>query len=267
MLQGREIHDTVVELLAARYRVAYDKITKGHEAAKVGRTQWIEGTLELAAIVLEARERRPNNQVFGAWFQHWIEQHKLPPIGNNDRAALVNFAKDPITARALLEQTHLWSWHHIWEQRPGHRPIPRVTRQPDQPGKTQPEPKQRQPTRKPPPSERPLKDLSKLFLKPEQIDPNFKGTPLEFAAKYGHVPLHTKEQIEHNKQQQALSAFLGAVSNHERTGREALKTFEAVDQSTLADWLAKPSKAEKLRSWVKSIEVVCKRLHDLISDV
>ena len=67
-----------------------------------------------------------------------------------------------------------------------------------------------------PPSKPNKRRLSDMSLTPEQVDPDFKGTPLDFATKYGHVNIHTKEQIEHYKRQEALNAWLGTVSDLDR---------------------------------------------------
>ncbi len=36
-----------------------------------------------------------------------------------------------------------------------------------------------------------------LLLTPEQVDPEFQGTPMEFTTKYGHVQVETAEQRAH----------------------------------------------------------------------
>jgi hypothetical protein len=102
-------------------------------------------------------------------------------------------------------------------------------------------------------------------LLPEQVDPDFKGTPLEFKAKYGHVTLHTKEQIAHNEQQELLSIGHSAIAEHERTGRVMLAALAKIDPETLAAWLRKPGKQEKLQGWIDSIQRACDALRTLKS--
>ena len=94
----------------------------------------------------------------------------------------------------------------------------------------------------------------------EQVDPDFKGTPLEFATEYGHVNLQTKEQIEHGRRQEALMAWLGAVSEHERTGRAVVAALAAVDPATLREWIDRPAKGAKLRAWCESVRAACEKL-------
>ena len=91
-----------------------------------------------------------------------------------------------------------------------------------------------------------------MFLTPEQVDPDFKGTALSFATKYGHVPLHTKDQLEDNKRQQVLTAWIGAIAEHARTARTLLTT-PAPDAETLAEWKGKAGKGEKLKTWHNAI--------------
>ena len=236
-----------LDILAARYRAAFDKMTAGRE-------QWIEGTFELMAVMSELRGRFPDHREFS----RWLERHELQHITHQDRAALLGFAKNSEAARKMMEQSSSRSWRGIWEKVPkrtltgsgkgdnsrgrrasGHEQRKRARRVPD--------------VMKEPIPQRPLKDLSAMFLKPEQVDPDFKGTALEFATKYGHVPLHTKDQLEENKRQQALATWIGAVTEHARTARVLLAT-PAPDPATLQDWMSKPAKAEKFRIWLNTIE-------------
>jgi hypothetical protein len=46
----------------------------------------------------------------------------------------------------------------------------------------------------PAPKTIPVAAFKSPFLTPEQVDPEFKGTPMEFTAKYGHVPIMTAER-------------------------------------------------------------------------
>jgi hypothetical protein len=104
----------------------------------------------------------------------------------------------------------------------------------------------------PPPARPERKGVTLKALTREQVDPDFVGTALEFSTKYGHVNLQTKQQIEHHKNQDALTAWLAAVSDLEKAAR----AFNAgsPDQDTLRKWLAKPGKAEKLGAWLTTIE-------------
>jgi hypothetical protein len=77
------------------------------------------------------------------------------------------------------------------------------------------------------------------------------------------VNLHTKTEIEHNKRQEVLSAWLGAMADHERSGRQVLATLAAVDPETLREWRAKPGKTAKLQAWCKSIELATEKLRNI----
>jgi hypothetical protein len=113
----------------------------------------------------------------------------------------------------------------------------------------------------PPPP--PTRQLSDFTLTPEQVDPDFKGTPLEFTTKYGHVLLHTKDQIEQTKRQEALMTWIGAVADHAQTARAMLSALANVDRVTIVEWTSKPSKAEKLRTWCNSIQDACEAISKL----
>jgi hypothetical protein len=260
---------TELDVLAERYRAAFTKM-------QIGREQWIEATLELASVVAEARKKLLDHREYS----RWLERNELQPLRPNDRIALCGFAKDLSAARKLLETAMGTSWQWIWENRPN-----KPQRTPTRPGKGTLQPDRSRNRRKhitgsqhrnqvpdvmrddPPPPPKPTKQLSEMFLTPEQVDPDFKGTPLQFTTKYGHVLLHTKEQIEQHKRQDALMAWLGMMADLERVARTMLSAFANVDPSALAEWISKPSKAEKLCAWCDSIQVACEAISKLSATV
>lgn len=91
--------------LAERIRAAFTRTEHGKQ-------EWIEGTLELAVALAEARERFPNDQQFS----YWLVDNDLECIGHQHRAALINMASDLVTARIVLEETKRTSWRYIWEE-------------------------------------------------------------------------------------------------------------------------------------------------------
>ena len=95
------------------------------------------------------------------------------------------------------------------------------------------------------------------------MDPDFKGTSLEFRTKYGHVNLHTKEEIEHHKQQEALMSWLGTITDFEKAGWAMLSALAAVQPETIKKWASKPAKADKLRVWCDNIQVACEAIGKL----
>ena len=251
----------MLDVLAERYRAALSKRGGGRE-------QWIEGTLELAAVVAEARGRMPDHREYSRWITryqleqlHPAELAALAGIGNLERSA----------GEKLLEKNFGLAVRTIWEKKhkkpvadpseKGKGPISRVS------GASKRKRAAVIPTvmrdEIPMPAPKPQKQLSEMFLTPEQVDPDFKGTPLEFTTKYGHVLLHTKDQIAQTKRQEALSAWLGAVADLERTGRAMLVALAQVDPATIAEWAGKPAKAEKLRGWCDSIQVACEAISKL----
>jgi hypothetical protein len=267
---------TKIDMLAERYRAAFTKL-------EGGRAQWIEGTLELAVVVAEARIDYPDHRAFS----HWLSHHGLEHLHPNDCMALKGFSRDLQAARKMLEESKSTSWRTIWEKQPkrtltknGKGPlshqsgsskrkraavIPYVMRDDYVPGARPPasdpprsfQRRERAPVHNPPPPVR--KGVNLKSLTREQVDPDFKGTHLEFVTKYGHVNLHTKEQIEHNKRQEELMAWLGTVSDHERTARAMLAA--TVDPATLREWMSKSAtKAEKMQAWRDSIKRACESL-------
>jgi hypothetical protein len=291
----------IVDLLAERYRAASDKIDEGQRLIKAGRVQsqdgralWIEGTLDLAVIVREKRIDLPDHHAFG----RWLQQQGLRYLSNSEMTALHGFGRDLVVARKMLEESTAISWRGVWEKTPKRprndtppmdgkgvipahgRPsgswqrkrrntIPTVMRDDYEPGSVmrslqeQPAPgRRRRRNVADNPPVLPRKAVKLNALTREQVDPDFVGTPLEFATKYGHVNLQTKQQIEHHKHQEELMAWLGLVSDHERTAR-ALLAATAADSETLREWMSKPAKAEKLRTWFSNIERACESLRGL----
>src|SRR5262249_12494701 len=134
-------------------------------------------------------------------------------------------SRDLNAARKMLEQSNSTSWRGIWETRANKQiPAPIMSDK----GRKQHGGRLRLDREKsgsekrkyipsvmrddpPPPAPKPMRQLSEMFLTPEQVDPDFKGTSLEFTAKYGHVLLHTKAQREETKRQEGLQAWLGTM--------------------------------------------------------
>jgi hypothetical protein len=206
--------------------------------------------------------------------------------------------KDPPAAHKLLAGNFGKAWRVIWEKkanvpkqalipndkgliprskgnasgfnkRERRNTIPTVMRDDYVPGasaRTEPPPsRQRRQRRTPDMPQEPRPERKAVILKGltrEQVDPDFVGTPLEFATKYGHVNLQTKQQIEHHKGQEELMAWLGLVSDLDRAAR-ALLAATATDSETLREWMSKPAKAEKLRTWFSNIERACESLRGL----
>jgi hypothetical protein len=241
---------TTLDVLAQRYRAAWDKMQGGRE-------QWIDAVLEFSAVVLEAREKYPSNQDYN----RWITRNQLQHLHPNELRAHVGIGrrsqKNLAAMRKLLEENIGLSMRTIWEKK-YEKPISPFLEKRGTPQRSNRSnlPQDPRPERK----AVILKGLTR-----EQVDPDFKGTALEFATKYGHVNLHTKQQIEHNKRQEALMAWLGAVTEHARTAN-TITALPCVDPATLREWIGKPGKAEKLKAWCKSIRSACESLHSILGE-
>ena len=94
---------TPMNVLADRIKLAYGRTVCGREG-------WVEGTLELAATLDEARSRFPSNIDFGVW----LVQNELDWLGKDDRAALLGMSEDLALTRIALEETKSASWRLIW---------------------------------------------------------------------------------------------------------------------------------------------------------
>ena len=268
-----------LDILAARHRAAWDK-------TQHGRAEWIEGTLELAAVLAEERKLLPDHREFS----RWLERNGLAEIDPHARIALIGMAKDLVATRKMLETNDYSSWEYIWKSKlkttlrssPKGEPAPAKRKSKlegqliekvlklhcDQGhsyketaeelgltiGKVASMVRRFSNTRQPGPPPMTMKQFTGLkTLTREQVDPDFKGTELQFRTKYGHVPLHTKEQIEENKRQEELATWLAAVSDLEQAAR-ALVNAKTPDQNTLRQYLAKPGKAERLNGRLTLIE-------------
>lgn len=83
-------------------------IIKAWDRCQHGRAEWIEGTLELGAALLEGRDRMGNIE-FGVW----LERHELNFLNKNDRASLIEMARAPDVLRLVLEETKRTSYQYI----------------------------------------------------------------------------------------------------------------------------------------------------------
>jgi hypothetical protein len=92
--------------------VLVQRIRSAYERTEHGRREWIEGTLELAAALAEARARVPADRQFS----HWIVDAGLEDINHQDRAALISMAADLPATRRVLEETKRLSWRLIWDE-------------------------------------------------------------------------------------------------------------------------------------------------------
>jgi hypothetical protein len=91
------------------------RIDAAYERTKCGRQEWIEGSLELGAALLEARRAHSSDNVFGAW----LKTHDHNHLNRSDRSSLMNICKDAAEARTILEATTSTSYQKIWRDNVG----------------------------------------------------------------------------------------------------------------------------------------------------
>jgi hypothetical protein len=254
--------NNAVDLLAERYRAAFDKTDLVRKRSEVVRTEWIEATLELAEIVVQATQRYPDTNEFS----RWLARNDLPMTTPAERSALRGLARDPEAGRKMLQASTSYKVRSIWEKAPkGEKRTPsemgRGTKNAIRRGSHLSGHAQRQSKRAPripdvmQDKPRPLEAVHIKGLTREEVDPDFKGTDLQFATKYGHVTLHTKAQIEQDKRAAAAAKWVGEVTAHARTADAITARPEGV-----AEWLAKPGKAARLKGLLDSIRRAAERL-------
>lgn len=89
-----------------------ERIKAAHERTVNGRKEWIEGALEFAATLAEARARFPSDIALGVW----LAQNELDWLGKENRAALLGMAEDLNLTRTILEEAKSASFRVIWRE-------------------------------------------------------------------------------------------------------------------------------------------------------
>lgn len=92
----------------------------------------------------------------------------------------------------------------------------------------------------------------KLGLSMQEVDPDFKGTRMEFIDKYGHVQLQTKVQMEIDRDRNAFSAWVGAIRGLRVPLRDYLKVGKFKPENFEA-WIKKAPSQEKRISEIKEL--------------
>jgi hypothetical protein len=88
------------------------RIIEAHIRIVKGGSEWVEGSLEIAAALREGRDAVPADISFNGW----LKQNNLVYYNHNDRAALINLAADIELARTVLTETDKRSYQHIWAE-------------------------------------------------------------------------------------------------------------------------------------------------------
>ena len=105
--------DSNVVNMPTPMNVLADKIRAAYERTENGKQEWIEGTLELGALLVEARSRFPAHQQFSLW----LTEHRLNFLGENDQASLISMAAEPNILRDVLtEQSDVLHPITIWRK-------------------------------------------------------------------------------------------------------------------------------------------------------
>jgi hypothetical protein len=99
--------------LPAMYRAR--EIQAGHDRIAKADQKWIEGSLEMAAALREARDILPDDIDFSTW----LKTNHLDFCSKDDCTALINLASDLALFRTILGETSSWSYQIIWRENKG----------------------------------------------------------------------------------------------------------------------------------------------------
>jgi hypothetical protein len=106
------MNTTVVAIGHNRLELLKSKLQGAYQRIEAGGNEWVEGSLEFAAALLEGRELVPAD----TGFKQWLEKNNLDFFNHQDRAALLNLAQNPDLARGILSKTESRSYRLIWDQ-------------------------------------------------------------------------------------------------------------------------------------------------------
>ena len=93
--------------------VLVDRVRAGHQRAERGGQEWIEGVLEMASAMHEARDRFQNDD---RRLGIWTIENEIDFFNQDDRNALVNMGAHLELARIVLEEARRRSFQLIWRE-------------------------------------------------------------------------------------------------------------------------------------------------------
>ena len=105
--------------------VLVDRVCAGHQRAERGSQEWVEGVLEMASDIHEARDHFQNDD---RRFGIWTIENEIDFFNQDDRNALVNMGAHLELARIVLEETQRRSFQLIWREEMKTRLEGKITR-------------------------------------------------------------------------------------------------------------------------------------------
>jgi hypothetical protein len=93
--------------------VLVDRVRAGHQRAEWGGQEWIEGVLEMASAMHEARDRLHNDD---RRLGIWTIENEIDFFNQDDRNALINMGAHLELARIVLEETQRRCFQLIWRE-------------------------------------------------------------------------------------------------------------------------------------------------------
>ena len=230
--------------LAQRAAKALTAYEKGVAKRKVGQTETIAAVIEYGKALLEGRAAHGSNDEFGKWIQSNELDQTKPFERRQERTQAMQIAKIVIDGsspvNAFLECSNSrpvdimkWARMQPWFEKTLR--VPKAAKPPSRTVRGRPrkdEPKSAPVFVRATPTPRTPEEVRRW------VDPEFTGTPMEFTAKYGHVPVMTAEQY-------ATERF-GAWARHVRalmTSSKQSPELPEVDHN----WLRSPKDVDVRR--------------------
>ena len=120
--------DNVVQIPEPMDRIGA-RIDAGFARARNGDREWIEGSLEAAQGLVEARNRFSDHIGFNRWLLDNGHDH----VNKDDRAALINMGQNPRMMCIVLEETDRRSYQLIWLENKNRFLSAKITTEKDRP--------------------------------------------------------------------------------------------------------------------------------------
>jgi hypothetical protein len=214
--------DNIVKLPDALERRAL-KIEAAIARSTKGKIEWIEGTIELAIEMAGARDEFPANQAFGEWFDSRLGNVAITP---HDRAALIQWGREPDRTRKVLEKTERISYRTIhdneWVVRNTYREIPRpVTPPPPEPkALPMPPPQLTSPAATPTPQPTQAKPQSQAAATRKYMEKLNREQDIRQGKSVPPLPLEKEAQDNINQQVRERAANISGLTGKARRAFE-----------------------------------------------
>jgi hypothetical protein len=188
-----------------------------------GKSEWIEGTLELAVELAGARDEFSANQAFGDWFDSRLGNVAITP---HDRAALIQWGRDLDRTRKVLENTKRISYRTIhdneWVVRNTYREISRpvTTPTPESKALPMPPPQLTSPPAAPAPQPTQAKPQSQAAATRKYMEKLNREQDIRQGKSVPPLPLEKEAQDNINQQVRERAASISGLTGKARRAFE-----------------------------------------------